>query len=157
MVSQLSGLRQAPAMHTATRGVSIALQRGDEGGCDCEQNGFGILRILILILILMFIEEARSYRTQLRNHNGAGRKQLCSVPHSSTRLQNAGGIIVNRGAPHAGMHRWKPPQAGTPYVGGSPLREIDIKTSPRFTMNPQFTFPKNLLPSRHQAIPRESL
>ena len=42
-----------------------------------------------MFLILMFIEEARSYRTQLRNHNGAGRKQLCSLATLSTHLQNA--------------------------------------------------------------------
>ena len=46
-------------------------------------------RLVFLILILMFIEEARSYRTQLRNHNGAGRKQLCSLATLSTHLQNA--------------------------------------------------------------------
>ena len=36
---------------------------------------------LAFFLILMFIEEARSYRTQLRNHNGAGREQPCSMLH----------------------------------------------------------------------------
>ena len=60
---------------------------GGAAGSGCGSGG-GALS-LCPGLILMFIEEARSYRTQLRNHNGAGRKQLCSLATLSTHLQNA--------------------------------------------------------------------